>query len=207
MKRLPLLGLILALLLYGFSVSAEFIPKNAFKYKRFATATYKLVLGYDAPISAMASQIHWESAWRVSAKSPVGAQGLAQFLPSTAKDISSRHSELREGDPFNPKWAIRAQAVYMRTLLKQNTAVDDCEDLAFALAGYNGGRGWVLAEKDLAKDAGYDPFRWWGNVEKFNARSEEAYRENREYPRKILIRTQSLYRKWQMQPLMCQHLI
>ncbi len=41
--------------------------------------------GLNAPVSVFAAQIHTESWWRNDTVSGAGAQGLAQFMPSTAR--------------------------------------------------------------------------------------------------------------------------
>jgi soluble lytic murein transglycosylase-like protein len=61
--------------------------------------------------------------------SPVGAQGIGQFMPDTAKE--------RGIDPLNPKQAIPGSADYLR----EN--YDEFGDWSQALAGYNAGPGAV----------------------------------------------------------------
>jgi soluble lytic murein transglycosylase-like protein len=63
-----------------------------------------------------AAQLHQESGWRPDAVSPVGAQGLAQFMPATADWISQLMPGLNSREPFNPAWAIRALVSYDRWL-------------------------------------------------------------------------------------------
>lgn len=66
-----------------------------------------------------------------------------------------------------------------------NTA-SACDQWAFILCAYNGGLGWVQRDRALAATKGYDPARYWGNVEFVNAGRGAAYfRENRGYPRRI----------------------
>ena len=64
------------------------------------------------------------------------------------------------------------------------------------LASYNGGLGWILRDKRLASAKGADPLAWFDSVERFNAgRSVAAFRENRDYPRRILFRWSPLYER------------
>lgn len=194
--------LLLALML-ATSVSASYVPREAMQYKRFAVATYRQVYGAQAPIAMLAAQIHQESAWNCNARSRVGAEGCAQFLKSTAKWISSVYPQLGAANPFDYRWSIRAQALFMKRLEDQNTADSDCDDAAFALAAYNGGRGHILREKQLAREAGDPPNTWWNSVEKHCDRSPANCRENREYPKRIIHEHQSLYRHWQGGRLVC----
>ena len=64
--------------------------------------------------------------------SPAGAQGIAQFMPGTARGMGLR-------DPFDPGEAIDAQAHLMRDLLRRFSAVP------LALAAYNAGPAPVAA--------------------------------------------------------------
>ena len=67
-----------------------------------------------------------ESGFNPFAVSPVGARGIAQFMPGTAAAYGLR-------DPFDPDAAIDAQAHLMSDLLAQFGAVP------LALAAYNAG--------------------------------------------------------------------
>lgn len=92
----------------------------------------------DIPAPVLAAQIEAESDWQPDAISPVGAQGLAQFMPGTW-DIYGRG-----GDARNPADAIDAQGRYMGDLLELAESSDIPGDpLALALAGYNAGFGAV----------------------------------------------------------------
>jgi soluble lytic murein transglycosylase-like protein len=66
--------------------------------------------------------------------SPVGAQGIAQFMPDTAKWWANSHGQF---DPLDPMQAIPASAHYLQYLHKQ---FDDWEK---TLAAYNAGEGAV----------------------------------------------------------------
>ena len=163
------------------------IPHNAQQYRHDLTRQARLVWGLNAPVAVMAAQIHQESAWNKSAVSAVGAKGLAQFMPATAKWIPAIDSSLASPIPTNPTWAIRALARYDYWLYTRLKADTDCDRWAMTLSAYNGGLGWVLRDKKAAHAAGDSRWLWWDNVEKYNAgRSKAAFRENRGYPRRIL---------------------
>lgn len=76
-------------------------------------------------------------------------------------------------------------------------ARDEREHWAMALAAYNGGLGWVKRERALcASVKGCDSSRWFGHTEKFRARGQRAFKENRGYVRRVFNR-QSIYTAWE----------
>ncbi|AOJ06377.1 transglycosylase SLT domain-containing protein [Burkholderia mayonis] len=176
-----------ALLCAPVAASAQ-IPANAFAYRAELTRNARAVWGLDAPVPTFAAQIHQESVWRPNAVSPVGAQGMTQFMPSTTQWLAGLYrSELGDAQPFNPSWSIRALVRYDRYLWDRIDADGRCERLAMTLSAYNGGLGWVYRDQRAAAGGGADRRRWFGHVERFNAgRSAAAFRENRGYPRAIL---------------------
>ena len=212
-------GLLLAVPPRDAGAAATVIPASAKTYRALLVREARLAWGIDAPVATFAAQIHAESAWDIHAVSPAGAQGLAQFMPSTATWISSIFPDLRlgnlgmgtgrEGDdtpslphedaakdgaPFCPHWAVRAMLRYDHWLVARVTARNACERMAFALSAYNGGLGWVQRDKRLARNKGIDPEQYWGGVETVNAgRSAANFRENRDYPRRILLKLEPVY--------------
>lgn len=170
-------------------------PAAAKPHQRTLVRTAHNAWGLDAPVATFAAQIHQESMWRVDAKSPVGAQGMAQFMPATSEWISGLY-RWGEAQPYNPGWSMRALVTYDRWLWVRIKALDDCERMAMTLSAYNGGLGWVYRDQRLAAAAGKDPARWFGHVEHHSARAGWAMWENRGYPRNILTRWQPLYAHW-----------
>lgn len=191
-EQLPLLFAI-TLLLAAYQADAQGIPRDAYRYRADLTRAARAVWGLDAPVATFAAQIHQESRWRVNAASPVGALGIAQFMPATTQWIGGAYSALGPGDAKNPTWALRALVTFDRHLFDRATAVTPCDRMWMALWGYNGGEGWVRRDQALAARHGADP-RVALAVEPFNAgRNASAYAENRSYPRLILLKHQPLY--------------
>ncbi|WDF35183.1 transglycosylase SLT domain-containing protein (plasmid) [Arthrobacter agilis] len=92
------------------------------------------------PASVVAAQLNQESGWNENATSPVGAQGVAQFMPATWAAYGNG------GDPFSATDAIPAYGRYMAALKKevQSIADDDANLLVqLTLAAYNAGPGAV----------------------------------------------------------------
>jgi soluble lytic murein transglycosylase-like protein len=163
------------------------IPADAQRWRSQLVRNARLEWGLDAPTSTFAAQVHQESGWRADARSPVGASGMAQFMPATASWISGAYRRLGPEDPTNPVWALRALVVYDRHLWERAQAATGCERMAKTLSGYNGGAKWVARDEVLARQRGLDPGRWFGHVEAVNSgRHAAAWRENRGYPRRIL---------------------
>jgi Transglycosylase SLT domain/D-alanyl-D-alanine carboxypeptidase len=98
---------------------------------RFHDPIAEAALRWNVPMSVLAAQLYAESGFNPFARSPAGAEGIAQFMPGTADAYGLE-------DPFDPVEAIDAQAHLMSDLLKQFGG-----KVALALAGYNAGAGAV----------------------------------------------------------------
>lgn len=174
------------------------IPRAAQQYRAQLTREARAVWGMDAPVSTFAAQIHTESNWRNDTVSGAGAQGLAQFMPATAKWLPTVAPETGTPAPFNPAWSLRACVTYdkwlhdrLRPMRAASLAV--CDRMAFTLSAYNGGIGWVGKDRAQAARTGRDPDRWAGHVADVNAgRSKSAIRENRRYVT-LIFQRQSAY--------------
>jgi hypothetical protein len=81
---------------------------------------------WNVPPALMGGQLMAESGFDPSAGSPAGAQGIAQFIPSTAAAYGLT-------DPYDPVAAIDAEAHLMSDLLRQFGSPE------LALAAYNAG--------------------------------------------------------------------
>jgi Transglycosylase SLT domain/D-alanyl-D-alanine carboxypeptidase len=97
----------------------------------FVPARYRAMLlraatHWNVSAALLAAQLMAESNFDPNAGSPAGAQGIAQFMPSTAAAYGLR-------DPYDPAEAIDAQGHLMSDLLRQ------FGDPALALAAYNAG--------------------------------------------------------------------
>lgn len=183
--------------LCGLAHAAEVtIPRAAEAHRATLVRAAHATWGLDAPVSVFAAQVHTESWWRNDTVSHVGAQGLAQFMPSTAKWLPSVAPETGRPAPFNPGWSLRALCVYDKWLWDRVAGRDDFERMAFTLSAYNGGLGWVQRDKRKARSQGLDDRVWFHVVETVNAgRSAAAWKENRQYPRRILKERQHAYIK------------
>ena len=85
---------------------------------------------HGLPVSFLARLIWQESRFNPRAVSPVGARGLAQFMPRTAAAYGLE-------DPFDPLAALPASARFLRELRNQ------FGNLGLAAAAYNAGPGRI----------------------------------------------------------------
>ena len=196
MRLLLLLAQLLAQTATG--AWASNIPRAAERHRAELVRVSRAVWGLDAPVSVFAAQVHTESWWRNDTVSSAGAQGLAQFLPSTAEWLPTVVPALERETvaPFNPGWSLRALVSYDRWLWTRLTGEDACQRMAFTLSSYNGGIGWLGKDRKLAARRGYRTGCWFGQVEEANAgRRASSFRENRRYVRLILLERQYWYRK------------
>lgn len=83
----------------------------------------------------MAAMLHQESSFNHEAVSSHGARGIAQFMPSTARVISSRvQVEYTDTLLFNVETSIRFQAAYLDIIFASNKY-----EIEPSLAEYNSG--------------------------------------------------------------------
>ncbi len=191
-------GLALGVLLgITFAVDAfAQVPREATRWRYELTRQARLVFGLNAPVATFAGQIHQESGWKADVRSPVGALGMAQFMPKTSEWISEEYpEELGFNQPTNPIWAIRALLRYDRWIWDQVSAPTDCERMAKVLSSYNGGLGMLRREEAKALGLRLDPERWFGHVEQVKGvRADWAWTENRQYVYRILYEHEDRYR-------------
>jgi len=106
----------------GRSAVPSFVPE------RFAPMISAAAQRWNVGAALLAAQLKQESGFNPSAVSPVGAAGIAQFMPETGRAYG-----LSPQDRFDPAKAIMAQGHLMHYLLRQFGSVP------LALAAYNAG--------------------------------------------------------------------
>lgn len=172
---------------------AEAQPAEAQRYQLTLKREAQLVWGLDAPVATFAAQIHQESRWNPEARSPVGAQGLAQFMPATSHWIGGLYASLGDRAPMNPTWAIRALVTYDKWLADRIKADNECERAAFMLSAYNGGLGWVYKRQKRSQTPGLCLQATCLINPGVHPASQ---RENQHYPEVILRRWEPLFEAW-----------
>lgn len=98
----------------------------------YAQKVAELARRFDLSPTLIEALVWQESRWRADARSPVGARGLAQLMPGTA-----RYLGVDAADPFAN---LEGGARYLREQLDRFDG-----DIEKALAAYNAGPGRVIA--------------------------------------------------------------
>ena len=130
----------------GFAAPLAEVPADIFvpdiaiadpgEHARLVPADYQdkvaeLAARFDLSPTLIEALVWQESRWRANAVSPVGARGLAQLMPGTARDLGV--------DPDDPFATLEGGARYLREQLDRFDG-----DLEKALAAYNAGPGRVI---------------------------------------------------------------
>lgn len=168
------------------------VPALAWRYRAGILSTAEDVFGRDAWTATLAAQLGQESGFRPGALSVAGAQGIAQFMPATARAMAVAYFELRPAQPWDVVWSLRAHQLLMRENMRRySPGRSECSAGLLALAAYNGGPTALDREITLCQAAGSacDPLRWFLHVESHRSRSAAAYRENRDYVWRIYERS------------------
>ncbi|MFV8668081.1 transglycosylase SLT domain-containing protein [Ralstonia pseudosolanacearum] len=171
------------------------IPRAATRYRADLVRIARETWGLDAPVAAFAAQLHQESGWNPAAVSRVGAQGMAQFMPATARWWCALNGLANdECQPANPVWSIRALVGYDRWLYERVRGASQFDRLWAALRAYNGGLGHWQQEAATVRPA-------LDRATVDNAcgaarRHRSFCPENLGYPRRILNVLQPRYLAW-----------
>jgi len=104
----------------------------------YAAKVAELAHRFDLSPALIEAVVWQESRWRENAVSPVGARGLAQLMPGTARDLGVDSS-----DPFAN---LEGGARYLREQLDRFDG-----DLEKALAAYNAGPGRVIRANGIPR--------------------------------------------------------
>lgn len=179
------------------SLALAQVPPAAQQHKRTLTRAAHSQWGLDAPVAVFAAQVHQESAWRTDALSHVGAQGLAQFMPATARWWCDRTgTAAADCQPTNPTWAMRSLVGYDKWLYDRAPAHYSPRDRMWvALRAYNGGLGhW---QREAASTGLAQPSRAQVDAACGKARRAAVHcKENLGYPHRILVVLQPRYLQW-----------
>jgi len=136
--------------------------------------------GFDYLI--VAAQGYQESRLKQSARSRAGAIGIMQLLPSTAADPNVGIPDI-SGYEANIHAGVR-YLNFIRNRYFNDPGMDDYNKTLFALAAYNAGPARIAKLRKKAEQKGYDPNKWFDNVEMIAA--QEIGRETVQYVTNIL---------------------
>jgi membrane-bound lytic murein transglycosylase MltF len=116
---------------------------------------------YDVDWLLMAAQGYQESQLNQAVRSPVGAIGVMQVMPSTGK-------ELGVGNISEVEANIHAGVKYMRWMIDRyydKEPMTKLDKALFTFASYNAGAGRISQLRKEAANRGLDPNVWFHNVE------------------------------------------
>ena len=114
---------------------------SGFRSNQFDGLIREMAAKYGVPARLTKSVIEQESKFKPAARSGVGARGLMQLMPGTARQLGVRN-------PSDPRQSIEGGTKYLSRLLEQFKG-----NVRLALAGYNAGPG------NVRKYGGVPPFR------------------------------------------------
>ncbi len=118
---------------------------------------------YEFDWLIIAAQAYQESRFDQSKRSPAGAIGVMQLLPATAADdavgipdISRLENNIHAGVKY---------LHWLRETYFSDPSIAPLDQVLFSFAAYNAGPGNMQRARRRAKRLGFDPNRWFGNVE------------------------------------------
>ena len=147
------------------------------RYHKLSALFRKYGTEYGMDPTLLAAQGFQESRLDQSVRSPAGAIGVMQLLPSTAQDKNVAIPNIDELEPN-----IEAGAKYMAFLKERyfsGPELDELNGSLLALASYNAGPGRIRRLRREAAERGYDHNLWFDNVEVIVA--EQVGRETVQY--------------------------
>ncbi|MCP4877437.1 MAG: transglycosylase SLT domain-containing protein [Gammaproteobacteria bacterium] len=118
---------------------------------------------YEFDWLVIAAQAYQESRFDQSKRSSAGAVGVMQLLPSTAADkavgipdISTLENNVHAGVKY---------LNWLRQTYYTDETISPLDRVLFSFAAYNAGPGNMKRARRRAKKLGFDPNRWFANVE------------------------------------------
>ena len=118
----------------------------------------------------LAAQAYQESAFDPTAVSYMGALGLMQLMPSTARSMGVSISQA-----FDPELNLRGAVRLINQLNDYYGSIADRnERIKFILAAYNAGAGHIDDARNLARKYGKNPDLWNANVDQCVLHLSEA---------------------------------
>ena len=131
---------------------------------------YAPEVGWDWRV--IASLAYNESNFDTTAVSWVGAKGLMQLMPRTARAMG-----VPEGKEQNAEESVKAATKYLAELSRSFSKVSDpTEKMKFVLGAYNAGIGHVFDAMALAEKYGKNKYVWDNNVDTYILlKSNEEY--------------------------------
>ena len=147
------------------------------KFRSMVALFEKYAGQYDFDYLMIGAQAYQESGLDQSKRSPSGAIGVMQLLPSTAADPNVGIPDIEKLDKN-----IHAGTKYLRFIVDRyfnDEQMDDLNKMLFAFASYNAGPARVSSLRAQTAKMGLNPNIWFQNVEV--AAAKEIGRETVQY--------------------------
>ena len=140
-------------------VKSEFYSLNSNTISEYDDIIKRKAKSINLDWRLLTSLIYQESQFNIHAKSWVGAGGLMQMMPATAKEMGVKNR-------FNPEDNLSGGVRYLKMMYNRFDKIEDTEQrIKFAMASYNCGYGHVTDAQLLADKNKLDRNKWDGNVE------------------------------------------
>ena len=154
-------------------LDSEYYTGTTGKFSKYdqVVKKYSSDLGWDWIL--VKSLIYQESMFNANNKSWVGASGLMQLMPATAK-------EMGVSDIQDPEQNIKAGSKYLARMHSYWDQIpDSVQRIKFAMASYNCGYGHIKDAQKLAMKYGKDSLVWDQGVDYFvlNLSKEKYYND------------------------------
>jgi len=118
---------------------------------------------YQFPWMLIAAEAYQESGLNQEAKSPVGAVGVMQVMPSTAATAPVNIPDVSKVDP-NIHAGVKLLK-FIRDDYFKDAPMDPLNKTLITLAAYNAGPARLKQCRQVAAEMGLNPNVWFGNVE------------------------------------------
>jgi membrane-bound lytic murein transglycosylase MltF len=118
---------------------------------------------YEFDYLLLAAQGYQESGLDQNKRSPAGAIGVMQLLPTTAKDPHVAIPDIQKLENN-----IHAGTKYLRFMVNEyfdDPKINQLNRMLFAFASYNAGPNKIALLRKKAEEKGLDPNKWFQNVE------------------------------------------
>jgi len=147
----------------GKPVRNALAPDQAKKFQEYVGHFRKYGEQYKIDPYMLAAQGYQESAFNQQLRMKSGAVGVMQMMPKTAKEELGMNDIVTRAEDN-----IHSAAKYLRYLIEKylnDPAIPEREKVWLVLAAYNAGPGNLKKFREKARQDGFDPNVWFGNVE------------------------------------------
>jgi len=138
-------------------------PAELRKFQKLAPIFRKQAGKYNLDFLLLLAQGYQESRLDQQVKSSVGAVGIMQVMPKTAASAPVKIPNI-DTEENNIHAGIRLIHFLVNDYFNQ-PELDQANRTLFAIAAYNAGPAKITKCRKVAEEMGYDPNKWFGNVE------------------------------------------